>query len=225
MKKTKLYILALSVCLIFALTGCGNSTKTEITETAEAFLTAAQNADYATVSTYCSDEVLSSMGLDSLNISHAENHYYEHLDIDKSTLSEETRKTVSEYYNFFADNLIQDYSITETTYTDGTGTVNATITTYSKEATDYMASDAFSTELTELMTTYQNEHLNELSSIYMKNGEEAMQQAFYDAVIPLIMDSYQTNYNRFGVEELDIVLVLKKENDLWKIIDGYLPEE
>lgn len=225
MKKTKLYILFLSVCLIFTMTGCSSSDKREITETVEAFLGAAENTDYDTVSDYCSENVLSSMGLTALNIADSENHYYEHQEIDRTILSEETQKAVTDYYTFFAQNLIQDYSITEVTYQDGIGTVNATITTFSREATDYMASEAFRTELSDLMNSYQTEHLEELSSIYMKDGEEAMQQAFYNAIIPLIMEKYKSNYDNYESDILSIVLNVEKVNDTWKITDAYLDEK
>ena len=225
MKKTKLYILFLSACLIFTITGCSSSDKKEITETAEVFLSAAQNADYNTVTGYCSEEVLSSMGLTALNVTNSENHYYEHQEIDKTLLSEETQKAVTDYYTFFAQNLIQDYSITETTCEDDIGTVNATITTFSREATNYMGSDEFRTELSDLMNSYQTEHLEELSSIYMKDGEDAMQQAFYNAVIPLIMEKYKSNYDSYEADMISIVLNVEKIDDVWKITDAYLDEE
>lgn len=223
MKKTKLYILFSLIYLTFIMTGCGASA--EITQTAEAFLTAATNADYDTVSMYCSEELLSDMGLTALNTANTENGLYEHLGIDKSILSEDTQMAVSEYSSFLADNLIQNYSITEVSESKGIGTAHITITTYSQEAKNYISSDAFRTELSDLMTTYQNENLSELSSLYMANGEEAMQQAFYNGVIPLILDTYKTSYNSYEPEEISIILIVEKVDDNWKITDGYLAEE
>ena len=225
MKKTKIYLLLSLIYLTFLITGCGNSAKNEIRQTADAFLNAAENADYTTLSTYCPDTILSSIGLSGLNFTHTETHYYEHLEIDKSTLSKETQNSVSEYSKSFADNLIQNYTITEVTNNNGIGSVNATITSYSQEAKDYISGETFREELSSLMTTYQTEHLEELSSIYMTNGEEAMQQAFYDAAIPLIMDKYKSALNQFEPQEIPIVLIIEKENDLWKITDAYLVEE
>lgn len=225
MKFSKLRIISLLICLTFMMAGCGNSDKTEITQTVETFLTAATTADYETVSMYCSEDLLSDMGLTALNKANTENGFYEHLGIDKSILSEDTQTAVSEYSKFLADNLIQNYRITDVSETEGIGTVYIAITTYSQDAKNYISSDAFRTELSDLMTDYQNENLSELSSLYMTNGEEAMQQAFYNGVIPLILDTYKTSYNSYEPEEISIILIVEKVDDIWKITDGYLAEE
>lgn len=217
MKKFFISSLLMSAGLLCTLTSCGFSDKSEITQNTDTFFQAAMDGDYNAVSSLAAAEVIDSMGLNALDIDSACGHYYEHHNIDASLLSEDAKNSVKDYCTYFANGLIQDYQIQNISSQNGFATLDVSVTTYSPKAAEYMDSDAFLDELETLMTEYQNEHIEELSSIYLKDGDKAMEQTFYNAVIPLIMEHYKTTLSRFGTEEIILTMTLEKQNDTWLI--------
>lgn len=223
MKKSKLLVLTLVTSLLFAFTSCGSNTAA-IEETAVTFLKAAADADIDTVSSLCTEDVLSDMGLITLDVEINENDFYEGLGIDKSILNEEAQKSVTDFCVYFANNIVQGYSIDEVTEEDGIGIVTGSIRTYSDEALDSLTGNDFQTDLTALMTSYQEEHLEELQSTYLNEGEDAMMIELFNGLLPEVMNMMKTNFDEFTSQDIDFYLEIENVDDKWTVTEGYLVE-
>lgn len=221
MKKFHLYTLALLTGLCLTFTGCG-SEKKEVLNTTETFLQAAMDCDVETVAKYCDETVLTALGLNSISPEFAETIIYENMQIDKTALSKESQMAVSEFCTYYSNNIIQNFLIGEVTLEDGIGNVNATVTTYSQDALLALSGDDFQTELSSLMTTYQEEHMDELISININDGNEAMMNKLFDDLMPEIMGIMKKSYDSYTAEDVNITFTLEKQNDIWMITNAVL---
>ena len=221
MKKFYLYTLTLLIGLCLSFTGCG-SDKKEILTTTETFLQAAMNCDMETLSKQCNETVLTDLGLNAISTEFTENIIYENIQVDKNALSEESQKAVLDFCTYYSNNIIQNYTLGDATVENETGTVNATVTTYSHDALSALSSDSFKTELSTLMTNYQEEHMEELISINLNEGNEAMMNKVFDDLMPEIMAAMKKSYDSYSPEELNLVLTLEKQNDTWLITKATL---
>lgn len=223
MKKFRLYTLTLLTGLCLTFTGCG-SEKKEVVNTTETFLQAAMDCDVETVTKYCNETVLTELGLNSISPVFAETTIYETMQVDKATLSEASQLAVSEFCTYYSSNIIQNFTVGEATYEDGIGTVNATVTTYSKDALLALSGDDFQAELSSLMTTYQEEHMDELISVNINDGNEAMMNKLFDDLMPEIMDIMKKSYDSYTPEDVNITFTLEKQNDIWVITNAVLSQ-
>ena len=223
MKKFYLYTLTLLIGACLSLTGCG-SDKKEILDTTETFLQAAMNCDMETLSKQCNETVLTDLGLNAISTEFTENIIYENIQVDKNALSEESQKAVLDFCTYYSNNIIQNYTLGDATVENETGTVNATVTTYSHDALSALSSDSFKTELSTLMTNYQEEHMEELISINLNEGNEAMMNKVFDDLMPEIMAAMKKSYDSYSPEELNLVLTLEKQNDTWLITKATLTQ-
>jgi len=223
MKKFYLYTLTFFTGLCLTFTGCG-SDKKEILNTTETFLQAAMNCDVETVTKYCNETVLTELGLNSISPEFAENTIYENIQVDKTALSEESKAAIGEFCTYYSNNIIQNFSVGEVTCEDGIGTVNATVTTYSKDALSALSGDAFQEELSELMSSYQETHMDELISLNLNEGSEAMMNKLFDDLMPEIMDIMKKSYDSYTPEDVNITFTLEKQNDMWFITKATLAQ-
>ena len=217
MKRTKFLALTLVTCLLFALVGCGKSNVPVITETAETFLQAMDNADMTIISEKCDSTVLSNLGLEMLDPEYNETDFYTGLGIDKSVLCEDAQASVTAFCEYFSENLVKGYSINEVTEEDGVGYVKATLTTYTDESLADLSGDDFNTQLTNLMTKYQEDNLNALMDIYTNEGENAMLIKIFDDLMPDIMDLMKGNFDSFVAEDVEITLELEEVDGNWMV--------
>lgn len=224
MIKNRLYTLALITCLCCSFIGCGKSDKNMVLETSDIFLQAAMDCDMETLSKQCNETVLTDLGLNAISTEFTENIIYENIQVDKNALSEESQKAVLDFCTYYSNNIIQNYTLGDATVENETGTVNATVTTYSHDALSALSSDSFKTELSNLMTNYQEEHMEELISINLNEGNEAMINKVFDDLMPEIMATMKKSYNSYSPEELNLVLTLEKQNDTWLITKAALPQ-
>ena len=223
MKKFYLYTLTLLIGLCLSFTGCG-ADKKEILDTSETFLQAAMNCDMETLSKQCNETVLTDLGLNAISTEFTENIIYENIQVDKNALSGESQKAVLDFCTYYSNNIIQNYTLGDATVENETGTVNATVTTYSHDALSALSSDSFKTELSNLMTNYQEEHMEELISINLNEGNEAMMNKVFDDLMPEIMAAMKKSYDSYSPEELNLVLTLEKQNDTWLITKATLTQ-
>ena len=223
MKKFYLYTLTLLIGLCLSFTGCG-SDKKEILDTSETFLQAAMNCDMETLSKQCNETVLTDLGLNAISTEFTENIIYENIQVDKNALSEESQKAVLDFCTYYSNNIIQNYTLGDATVENETGTVNATVTTYSHDALSALSSDSFKTELSTLMTNYQEEHMEELISINLNEGNDAMINKVFDDLMPQIMAAMKKSYDSYSPEELNLILTLEKQNDTWLITKATLTQ-
>ena len=221
MKKFRLYTLALLTGLCLTFTGCG-SEKKEVLNTTETFLQAAMDCDVETVTKYCNETVLTTLGLNSISPAFAETTIYETMQVDKTALSEASQLAVSEFCTYYSSNIIQNFTVGEVTCEDGIGTVNATVTTYSKDALLALSGDDFQKELSSLMTAYQEEHMDELISININDGNDAMMNKLFDDLMPEIMEIMKKSYDSYTPEDVNITFTLEKQNDIWMITNATL---
>ena len=221
MKKFYLYTITLLIGACLSLTGCG-SDKKEILTTTETFLQSAMDCDVETVSKYCNETVLTNLGLKSISPEYAETVIYESMQVDKNALSEASQMAVSEFCTYYSNNIIQNFTVGEVTLEDGIGSVNATVTTYSQDALLALSGDEFQTELSSLMTTYQEEHMDELISVNINEGNEAMMNKLFDDLMPEIMGIMKKSYDSYTPEDVNITFTLEKQNDIWMITNATL---
>ena len=222
MIKNRLYTLALITCLCCSFIGCGKSDKNMVLETSDIFLQAAMDCDMETLSKQCNETVLTDLGLNAISTEFTENIIYENIQVDKNALSAESQKAVLDFCTYYSNNIIQNYTLGDATVENETGTVNATVTTYSHDALSALSSDSFKTELSTLMTNYQEEHMEELISINLNEGNDAMINKVFDDLMPEIMAAMKKSYDSYSPEELNLVLTLEKQNDTWLITKATL---
>ena len=221
MKKFYLYTITFLIGACLSFTGCG-SDKKEILTTTETFLQAAMNCDMETLSKQCNETVLTDLGLNAISTEFTENIIYEKIQVDKNGSSEESQKAVLDFCTYYSNNIIQNYTLGDAAVENETGTVNATVTTYSHDALSALSSDSFKTELSTLMTNYQEEHMEELISINLNEGNDAMINKVFDDLMPEIMAAMKKSYDSYSPEELNLVLTLEKQNDTWLITKATL---
>lgn len=224
MKKYKIYTLTIVATLCLLITGCGLSEKEALLDTTETFLQAAMNCDMETLSKQCNETVLTDLGLNAISTEFTENIIYENIQVDKNALSEESQKAVLDFCTYYSNNIIQNYTLGDATVENEIGTVNATITTYSHDALSALSSDSFKAELSNLMTNYQEEHMDELICINLNEGNEAMMNKVFDDLMPEIMTAMKKSYNSYAPEELNLVFTLEKQNDTWLITKATLTQ-
>lgn len=224
MKKHKLYTSLIMTVLCLLFTSCGLSEKTAVLETTETFLQAAKDCNMETVSSHCNETVLTSLGINAISTEFTENVIYENMQIDKTVLSEESQKAVLDFCTYYSNNIIQNYTIGDATAENGIGTVNVTITTYSHDALSALSSDNFKSELSSLMTNYQEEHMEELITINLNDGNEAMINKVFDDLMPKIMVAMKKSYDSYPPEEVNLVLTLEKQNDTWLVTKATLTQ-
>lgn len=224
MIKNRLYTLALITCLCCSFIGCGKSDKNMVLETSDIFLQAAMDCDMETLSKQCNETVLTDLGLNAISTEFTENIIYENIQVDKNALSEESQKAVLDFCTYYSNNIIQNYTLGDATVENETGTVNATVTTYSHDALSALSSDSFKTELSNLMTNYQEEHMEELISINLNEGNDAMINKVFDDLMPEIMAAMKKSYDSYSPEELNLILTLEKQNDTWLITKATLTQ-
>ncbi len=224
MKKTKLITLTVISGLLLAITGCGQSDENAVTATAETFLQAATDCNIEVASSTCQASVLSDIGLDALSTEYVENTVYTNMQIEKEALSENSQQAVTDFATYYSGNLIQSFSIADASVNDGIGLVNATITTYSMDALSSLSSEAFKTNLTNLMTQYKEENESELISVSLNEGQEAMMNKIFDDLMPDIMELMKQSYSSYTPEEVQIVLTLEKTEDIWIITKASFAE-
>lgn len=218
MKKYKLYTLTLITCLCLFFAGCG-SDKDIVYETAENVLQSAMACDVATVSSYCRENVLTDIGLNAISPEYAETMIYENMGIEKVNLSEKSQQAVSDFCFYYSDKIIQDYTLGEVTVEDTMATVIATVTTHNF---DSLSSDTFQADLDAMMENYQEEHMDELISINLNEGNEAMMNKVFDDLMPDIMAAMKKNYDSSTPKNVNIEFTFEKTNDTWLITKAAL---
>lgn len=217
MKRNKLYTLTLITCLCFLFAGCGKSDKDMVLETANTFLQAAMACDMETVSQNCNETVLTDIGLNAVSPEYAETMIYENMGIEKAALSAESQKAVSDFCSYYSGNIIQNYTLGDATVENGIATVTTTVTTLSQDSLSALSTDTFQSDLNALLEAYQEEHMEELISINLNEGDEAMMNKVFDDLMPEIMVSMKKSYDSYSPEEVSITLTLEKTEDTWMI--------
>lgn len=218
MRKYKLYTLSLITCLGLLFGGCG-SDKDSVSDTADTFLQAAMDCDLETVSQYCAENVLTDIGLNALSPEYAESIIYTNLQIEKDSLSETSKQAVSEFCNYYSGQIIQNYTLGEITVENNIATLNATVTTHNL---DSISTDAFHEDLNQLMTKYQDEHMEELISVNLTDGNDAMMNKLFDDLMPDIMAVMKKSYDSYPSEEVTIEFTFEKTDDKWLITKAFL---
>lgn len=224
MKKIKILLPLLLISSMFVFTGCNKERLSDIENSAESFLQAADNADIETVLEFCTETALTQMDLDALDPLYSVSSFFSGVGYDRSVFSEETLASVDAFGQYLADAVIQGYTIDKVSEKDGIGYVNATITTFDSDALTGLTDDVFQEELTNLITNYQNEHMNDLSVIYIKEGEDAMLIHILDGTIPEIIDIMQENVESYVLEDIQLTLTLEMINDKWMVTGATMTE-
>lgn len=224
MKKIKILLPLLLVSSMFVFTGCNKERLSDIENSAESFLQAADNAEIETVLEFCTETALTQMDLDALDPLYSVSSFFSGVGYDRSVFSEETLASVDAFGQYLADAVIQGYTIDKVSEKDGIGYVNATITTFDSDALTGLTDDVFQEELTNLITNYQNEHMNDLSVIYIKEGEDAMLIHILDGTIPEIIDIMQENVESYVLEDIQLTLTLEMINDKWMVTGATMTE-
>lgn len=222
MRNFKLYTLTLVTVLCLFFSGCGKNDEKAVLETTNTFLQAAMDCDTETVTKYCSESVLTELGLNAIAPEVAENIIYENIQIDKNSLSEESQKSVNDFCTYYSNNIIQAFNVLDATVEDGIGTVNATLTTYNHDALSSLSGDSFKEDLSTLISNYQEEHMDELISINLNEGNESMMNKVFDDLMPEIMAAMKKSYDSYSSEEVSITLTLEKTEDTWMITNATL---
>lgn len=224
MKKSKLLVLTLITALLLAFTGCGANNIPAITETAETFLQAADDADMDKIRETCTESAIAQMGLKPLDATYNADSYFAGMGLDKSSFTEDAQNAVAEYGKYYADTLIQGYSIGEVTEKNGVGSVTATITTYSKETLQELVGDDFKAALTTLINEYTDENLNDLSSIYLNEGEEAMTIKIFNDIMTDIMKTLKQTLDGLETVETTVTLTVEKVDGNWMVTGATVVE-
>ncbi len=225
MRKTRILICSLLAVFLLSVTGCGKADIEAITSTAEGFLFSLSKADSEALSDYCNEALISQFGLESLSASYNEESFLTGLGLSKDKLSPETQASVTEYFEYYTDNLVQGYDIVEVTKKDGIGKVTATITTYDDQTLNGLSpAEDFNTSLITLVDEYQNTNKDELSSVYIKAGPEAMLIMLYDAVLPDIMKLMKDYYDAAKSTDITIILTIENMEDTWLVTDVNVAE-
>ena len=218
MKKKNLYTLTLvtGLCLLFS--GCV-SDKDKVSETCENVLQSAMACDVQTVSSYCYENVLTDIGLNAISPEYAETIIYENMGIEKSSLSETSQQAVRDFCLYYSDNIIQNYTLDEVTVEENTATVITTVTTHNSES---ISTVSFQEDLNTLMETYQEEHMDELISINLNEGNDAMMTKVFDDLMPDIMTAMKNSYDSYSPENVIIEFTFEKIEGEWLITKAVL---
>ena len=66
--------------------------------------------------------------------------------------------------------------------------------------------------------------MEELISINLNEGNDAMINKVFDDLMPEIMAAMKKSYDSYSPEELNLVLTLEKQNDTWLITKATLTQ-
>ncbi len=221
MKKNKLYTLTLIACLCLFFAGCGKSNVPAITETAEIFMEAMDEADIDTISENCTKKVFRTLRLKVLDPSYNVDAYFRGMGVDKELFSEESLAAVQDYGYYYADALIENYTINKVTAKNNVGYVNVTVTTYDFNTLKNLMTEQLNAKIEPLLDDYTDENLDELSSIYLEEGEIAMTIHMFDDLMDDIMSILKEMIDTTETEEVTFVLTIRKIDGEWLVTDAY----
>ena len=221
MKKYKLYTLTLITCLCLSFEGCGKSNVPAITETAEIFMEAMAEADIDTISENCTKKAFRTLRLKALDPSYNVDAYFRGMGVDKELFSEEALAAVQDYGYYYADALIENYTINKVTEKYNVGYVNVTVTTYDFNTLKNLMTEQLNAKIEPLLDDYTDENLDELSAIYLEEGEMAMTIQMFDDLMGDIMNIIKEMIDTTETEEVTFVLTIRKIDGEWLVTDAY----
>ena len=220
MQKRKIFTLVLLLVFTFAFTGCSKRDLKDILETADAFFQAADAPDIETVANYCTENVITELGWAALTPLYNTNTFFLGTGFDKATFSKESLDAADDFGLYLSDVLVQNYTITDVSKKGGIGYVKATITTFPASAMNNLFDENFHQHLETIMASYTTENMDELSQIYIKEGEDALTHYILDKTLPEIMDYMKDVVNDFPTGEVSITLQLDKIDGKWIITNA-----
>ena len=100
----------------------------------------------------------------------------------------------------------------------------ATLSTYSRESIATLSGEEFHNEIIALMQTYQQEHMRELISIKVNNGEEAMMIKIFNDLMPDIMTLMKNKLDSFSYSDVNIVLFIEDTGDGFRVTGAGITE-
>lgn len=229
MKRKTLYLLlAVMLFALIPLTGCGSSepedNTAEIRAAAEGFLNAMEAGDMEVAKEYADPAIFEEGGdLDSFaTIDSLSQDFAESMGVDEKSLSDRTREDIQEFMDTLLQNLVTSYEITDVTENDGKGSVHASIT-YGYDP-DKMQEIDLNDEIGDMAEKYTDEHMDELTEIYQKDGQEAMISKLLDAMMGEVLKKYTDAVMETGEVTQDAILTLEKQDDKW-VVTGEKPAE
>lgn len=220
MKKNKLYSLTLITGLCLSFIGCGKSNVPAITETAVIFMEAMEEADMDNITTLCTEAAFDSLKLKYLDSSYQVNDFFRGMGVDKELFSEEALEATQNYFDYYVDALIKNYTINSVTEKNTVGHVNVTVTTYDRQTLKNDINQHLTTEFESLIEQYTDEHIDELSAIYLENGEIAMTIKILDALMDEFMDILKNLIDTAETTDVTIVLTVEKIDNEWLVTNA-----
>lgn len=217
MQKRTIFTFVLLLCFTFAITGCSKHDLKDIRQTADAFFHAADATDIETVANYCTENVITELGWVALTPLYNTNTFFLGTGFDKATFSQESLGAADDFGLYLSDAMVQDYTITDVSKKGSIGYVKAKITTFPTSAMDNLFDENFHRHLETMMSSYTTENMDELSQIYIKEGEDALTHYILDKTLPEIMDYMKNIVNDFPTEEVQLTLELEKIDNKWII--------
>ena len=210
----------LITCML--LSGCSLFKHTEeIEAAATGFLDCLVNGDTTAVTDYSTETVFEENAFTTFNADYLEEDFYASMDLDKSRITEDARKSVREYCELIVHSLLKSYTLTGTSEEKSVGTVTAEVVLgFDPDNIEPAEGSEAYTQMSEAIEAYQNAHLNELIDIYNTQGEEAYYDRFYSDLIPIVLGIYRQQIE--SSEEIRQVMTLtveqqEDEGKTWKV--------
>ena len=215
MKKIWLTCSVTLMTAVFLLTGCGSADRQAVTETTENFLQALADSDLDAAGEYATQELLESEEMKLLNKSNLEDSFYRSIKVDRESLDEEAQKAVAEYVGAVVDRAYVGYEVGDVKIQKD----EASVTTQVRLGFDPDARSNLAETLQDDIDAYRSENYEELVSIYVEEGEQALYNKIYNDLIPIAVSKMREDLENSEEKTESTILTLRKTDGTWKVTE------
>lgn len=209
-KLKKVLCMLLAVVVLAGCSGGGNTSTKEQEKVVDSFFTYFKEGNFSKI-----EDITTSNYVDTLGLSGFQKQFEEML--DKDTYGTVFVTEAQGFLDNLFGKMFKSYKIGKVEVKDDKTRIEVTGEMFSEEAMDAFDGTMLNSEITELATAYQQEHLEELTKIYQEQGMDAMQRKIFDDLSKSLFDVFNKKIDEMEYEDFKIQVVLVKEDGEYKI--------
>ena len=137
-------------------------------------------------------------------------------------LPDEAVKALEELQQKMINDYVASYEIKDVSEEDGSATIKCSVD-YGYD-TEAISNSSYATEISNRMTEYVQENMDELSKIMTEEGDEAVTKKIVSDMLPEIANSLMEAIENTGGKSEDVTIKVEKQNDKWLVTEARIEE-
>lgn len=205
--KKKVTILFAAFIFAASVSGCAgsNTDKEEATKTVDGFFAAMEEGNLKKAESYYTENCEDEFGINGLTDS--ADQILSSLNMG-DTFNEESQ----EFIKKIVTESFESYHIDNVNMKDGKAVVDL-----SGICLDFENLTFDSADTDKLSEDYMNENADELAQIYLEKGNEGLEEAIMNGIVPVIYNELKKSVDQAGTEEYTAVMNLEEKDGRWLI--------